>query len=296
MYSLFDMKRVWEIAIPSSFTANLSSLVQRTMITGFLARALAIFGIDTIYIYRDPIIKDMNAEKQFIKILKYMVVPQYLKKDLFPIDRDLSHVGLLPPLRIQLHKEWEAIKNLNLPDVRIGLVIDYKMGRSIIDVGLDKYVAVKGRLGKGNLVIVRLDKVCGKYIKGEVLNKDELKECDVYPGYRVIRLKIKLTDFLKRYDGLIISTSRLGVPIEEIIDEFISELRKSNRVLILFGSFKYGLNEIFKYYNDDVLNYAKFNINLVKNQKVETIRVEEAVYIALSIFKFIERYVELENK
>ncbi|MEM0057146.1 MAG: putative RNA uridine N3 methyltransferase, partial [Candidatus Geothermarchaeota archaeon] len=103
-------RRRWIIGLPSSFTSNLTSLIQRSYETALIARAASIFGIDTILIYEDPLFKGSKESlRQVIKLLKYMNTPPYLRKDLFQLDKDLSYVGILPPLRTPLHKEKEKL-------------------------------------------------------------------------------------------------------------------------------------------------------------------------------------------
>lgn len=220
--------------------------------------------------------------------MRYINTPPYLRKDIFPLDRDLSYAGILPPLKTPLHKEWIAVKDLQLPEVRLGLVKGKYFGKYIVDVGLDKYLVVREEVNIGSIVPVELEKVKGKYIWGRVLEEEELDERGIYPGYKVIRVKNKLPEFLRRFSGLVIGTSRKGDLVTEKYESLRHDLNKADKVLILFGSFEYGLDRILEYYDmapEDVCNYY---INLAPDQGVSTIRMEEAVLIALSIFRFIE--------
>ncbi len=278
----------WSIGIPSSFTANLTSIIQRTTAAALVARAAAIFRVKTIYIYRDPITTDPEVLRQLIKLLRYINTPPYLRKDIFPLDRDLSYAGILPPLKTPLHKEWVAVKNLQLPDVRLGLVKGKYFGKYIVDVGLDKYLVVRGEVNVGSIVPVELEKVKGKYIWGRVLEDDELDERGIYPGYKVIRVKNRLPEFLRRFGGLVIGTSRKGDLVTEKYESLRHDLSKADKVLILFGSFEYGLDRILEYYDMTPEDVCSYYINLAPDQGVSTIRMEEAVLIALSILRFIE--------
>lgn len=280
--------RNWSIAIPSSFTSNLTSLIQRTNAVALIARAAAVFRVKNIYVYRDPLTTDPEVLRQVIKLLRYMNTPPYLRKTAFSIDKDLSYVGILPPLKTPLHRDWEAIKALKLPQVRLGLVKGRYFGKYIVDIGLDKYVVVKGKCSTGKIIPVLLEKVKGKYIWGRVLNEDVLDEMSIYPGYKVVRVKTQLINFLKKWDGLKISTSRKGSQISKIYKELKNDIIKSKNILILYGSFGYGLNSIFNYYNEVIENICNYNINLIADQGVATVRVEEAVLISLSILRFLE--------
>ncbi len=282
------MTREWSIGIPSSFTANLTSLIQRTNAAALIARAAAAFRVKNIYIYRDPLTTDPEVLRQLIKLLRYINTPPYLRKDIFPLDRDLSYAGILPPLKTPLHREWISIKELELPQVRLGLVKGKYFGKYVVDVGLDKYLVVREDVQPGMIIPVQLDKVKGKYIWGRVLEEDELNERGIYPGYKVIRVKNRLPEFLKRFNGLVIGTSRKGDLITDIYREVGEAISKSNKVLILFGSFEYGIDKILEYYKLSPRNMCDFYLNMVMDQGVATIRVEEAVLISLSILRFIE--------
>ena len=282
------MRREWSIAIPSSFTVNLTSLVQRTIAVALVARAAAIFRVKTIYIYRDPITIDPEILKQVIKIFRYINTPPYLRKDIFPIDKDLSYAGILPPLKTPLHKEWVAIKNLSLPEIRLGLVKGRYFGKYVVDVGLDKYLVVRDDVKIGEVVPVLLEKVKGRYIWGRVLDADELDRLGIYPGFKVVRVRNKLPNFLRKFNGLVVGTSRKGDLITEVYGRVRDDILRTEKVLVLFGSFEYGLDKIFEYYGFSPNNLCDYYINLVKDQGVATIRIEEAVVIALSILRFLE--------
>jgi len=275
-----------DIAIPSSYTLNLSSLTQRTFVLSFLARSAGIFGVRNIYVYHDPINYLPEVEKQIIKILRYLSIPPYLKKTLFKIDRDLAYVGMAPPLTLSSHKKWIAIKDLEYPEYRIGYLIGRRSGRYLIDVGLDKPVAIKEK-PKRKLVVVEINKSTSKYLVGRLLNEDEYKEIDFYPGYNVKRLKTSIITFLRKYEGCKICLSRYGDYIGIKLNALRYSLAKYDKIMLILGSYGYGLYEIFQYYNIDPENVCDYIINLVYKQRVETIRVEEAALIGLSIFDLI---------
>jgi len=283
-----------DIAIPSSYTLNLSSLTQRTFVLSFLARSAGIFGVRNIYVYHDPINYLPEVEKQIIKILRYLSIPPYLKKLLFKIDRDLAYVGMAPPLTLVSHKKWIAIKDLKYPEYRIGYLIGKRSGRYLIDVGLDKPVAIKEK-PKRKVVVVEINKSTSKYLIGRLLNEDEYKELDFYPGYNVKRLKTSIITFLKKYKGCKVCLSKYGEYIGKKLKHLRYSIAKHDKILLILGSYGYGLYEIFQYYNIEPEKVCDYIINLVYDQKVETIRVEEAALIGLAIFDLI-RSTEISNK
>ncbi len=269
------------IAIPSSFTAHLDSLIQRTYAVATIARFCSIYKVDNIYIYRDPLSSDSESLKQVIKLFRYMATPPYLRKLLFPIDRDLSYVGIAPPINLELYKEWKPIKDLELPEVRLGTPTGYSREGTVLDVGLDKPALVEEKLIMGRIYAVRIDKVTSKYLRGELVING------VYTGYKVIRVREKLPVFLENIKALKIGTSKYGDLYYEMKDKLFKDMASSDDILIVFGSHGYGLIEILNYYGlkpEDVFDYF---VNLVTGQGTETIRVEEAVGIALSTLRAV---------
>lgn len=71
------------------------------------------------------------------KILEYLECPQYLRKDLFPIQKPLKYAGLLNPLDAQHHLKYDE-KTFRF---REGVILKKrsKEGRGpICNIGLDK--------------------------------------------------------------------------------------------------------------------------------------------------------------
>lgn len=278
----------FDIAIPSSFTENLSSTMQRSFAVSNLARAAACFGVRRIYIYPDPLSTNKTVHKDVAKILKYMIVPPYLKKVLFEFDDSLAYVGALPPVKLSLFQEKVRIKDIKYPIYRVGYTFARKRGDVyLLDVGLDKPVAVRGRRPP-TIALVKIVKNARKYLIGEVVDDDEAREKGLYKGYSVLRSKESIVSLIKKYKGVKIGLSRHGEYIGNLdLSKMREDIVSKGRSILVLGSHSYGLKEILGYYNvkqEDIFDYY---INLVFDQKVETIRVEEAVWIALSIMDFI---------
>ncbi|KAF2867150.1 putative RNA methyltransferase-domain-containing protein [Massariosphaeria phaeospora] len=128
------------LALPGSFIANVSTLVQKTILAGRIARTCATFCIDEIVIFDDdpPTIPDKVSPKyrpkgskktkqeilesiepddqpfqnpdQFLHhVLAYAEAPPYLKDSLFPRHPNLGQAGVLPSLDMPHHMradEW----------------------------------------------------------------------------------------------------------------------------------------------------------------------------------------------
>ena len=276
-----------DVAIPSSFTENLSSLMQRSFAVANLARAAACFGVNTIYIYPDPLSRDRYTYKEVIRLLRYLITPPYLKKEMFGRDPILAYVGALPPLKLKIFKEKKPIRELDFPEYRVGYYLGKKRSHNyLFDVGLDKLVVVRGEKPP-RIAIVKIVKNLEKYLLGEIVSIDEAKSLGLYKGYKVVRYRGSIVNLLKKYPGTKIGLSKYGKYIGEInVEQFKKTLKSSEKIMLVFGSHSYGLIEILKYYeiDPDIFDYF---LNLVYEQKVDTIRIEEALWIGLSIVSFI---------
>jgi hypothetical protein len=71
------------------------------------------------------------------RLLQYLETPQYLRKALFPIHKDLKYAGLLNPLDCPHHlRQFEKSK------WREGLTIDTTNSKTRVDCGLQKVTCV----------------------------------------------------------------------------------------------------------------------------------------------------------
>ena len=89
------------VAIPESALSDESLKIDKTRKISILARACAIFKINTIYIYQEGENKADGA--LMVMILKYLETPQFLRRRMFPKVNDLKFAGVLQPLRIPSH-------------------------------------------------------------------------------------------------------------------------------------------------------------------------------------------------
>lgn len=136
--------RSWtvSIALPASILDNAQSLELRTYLAGQVARAAVIFQVDEIVLYDefscpDPLDERRRCLNHFAKLLQYLECPQYLRKDFFPIQRDLQYAGLLNPLDCLHHLKSD---DLNFC-YREGIVMNKKT-RENINSPLGSYVNV----------------------------------------------------------------------------------------------------------------------------------------------------------
>lgn len=89
------------IAIPDSSLSDESTKLDKSRKISEIARACAIFKINTIYIYQDG--NNKEDRSLMMTIFRYLETPQFLRKRLFPKMNDLKFAGVLHPLKIPSH-------------------------------------------------------------------------------------------------------------------------------------------------------------------------------------------------
>lgn len=266
------------IAIPSNILEDCQSLSDKTNKIGVIARAASIFKVTKIHVYKNKGISDTDL---ILLLLEYLVTPQYLRKNIFPIKKELKLAGTLPPLRIPSHTVNRQYDR-NIVDIRDGLCIkfDKKLNMSIIDIGFNKYGVIKDRIPVGDIVTVKIvsDSFKGKYFLLEKTNPSR------YWGYDILyNNSLKEVINSNSYDVKII-TSKFGSELNSTSTLISAQLDKNSdsSILVVFGSPKTGLMSILSREKIDKSNLIL--INLFPDQGVETIRSEEAILAGLSLF------------
>ncbi len=269
------MKSLW-VAIPDSVVSEQKGAREKTEKLGYIARACAIFGVERIFVYSDPDRFHRRDRDLIVNVLKYVETPPYLRKKLFSITKELSYVGVLPPLKIPSHKEKVDAKNVVKGEIREAVLEDVK-GRLFADIGLDVLIPFEGKGRHGERLTVKVE---GEYpnLRCVRVERDEIKE---YWGYDVksVGALEKLIASVKA--DYVILTSRYGKVVHRMWDEFVERVSSSDRILVVFGSPKKGLLEILP--KGWIERHNLPLINTMPGQKVETIRTEEALLATLAI-------------
>jgi hypothetical protein len=259
------------VAIPESALSDESLKIDKTRKISVLARACAIFKIDTIYVYQEG--NNRTDGSLMVMILKYLETPQFLRRRLFPKMNDLKFAGVLQPLKIPSHITPVNSKKINTGDIREGIVISVK-GKRFVDVGINQLIPFFGKTSIGKRVTVQFKEGFPKLSVKEI-DKSEVK---TYWGYSV-KERANLFSILAEWKGNVIITSRKG---KTATKEQISKYTKSEQpTLIVFGSPEKGVHEILGGKMKNVQN-AK-SLNFFPNQATETIRLEEALLGTLAI-------------
>src|SRR5712692_1653541 len=264
------------VAIPATLTQDIPHLREKTGKLGFILRALAIFRVKRVIVYLDQDNSKARQEARLLeKILKFQETPPYLRKQIFPPDRDLAYAGILPPLRTPHHPDRTGPARGLL---REAIVISAGPV-SRLDAGFSSPLIVRERLEPGKRYTIRV-RTTGQPVEAETVDRAGLP---IYWGPEVRRDDRPLDQIMKESDrDLTISTSRQGTDIREIMDPLRSAWRTSRRPLVIFGSPTEGIPEILARSGPKIPE-ADFNINTVPDQGVETVRTEEALLSTLAV-------------
>lgn len=266
------------VAIPDSLLMEEDNLRDKTVKIGIIARALAIYKVKRVYIFRDP--KEEKPEGELIReILNFIVTPQYLRRRLFAIKPHLKYAGTLPPLKIPSHKKERRLVE---GEYREGIVEKEKDGLRVF-VGVDEKPRFIGNASSGKRVTVRIqrEKVSDDFVAIQVSRKD-IQE---YWGYTVHEESSIMQ--LCRSSKLCIATSRLGTPIQDVWIKLCNDIKRSGECLIFFGAPKRGLFDIFS--PKELESSAKYILNTIPGQGVETVRTEEALLATLQTISLAQR-------
>ena len=85
-----------------------------------------------------------------------------------------------------------------------------------------------------------------------------------------------------------ISTSRRGKVVRNVLNDLSVRWKSSQRPMVVFGSPSEGVPEILAKEGTDLGRMVDFNLNMIANQGVETVRTEEAVLATMSILNLLE--------
>jgi predicted SPOUT superfamily RNA methylase MTH1 len=291
------------VAIPDSSLAEEDTLRDKSIKASRLARIFAIFGINSIYIYRD-LSSDYSKDRRLLKlVLEYMDTPQYLRKRLYAKVKELKYAGLFPPLKAPHHKPYIRLEDVNIGDVRQGVVVKRVNNASnnnasnnslyyYVDVGLDTpiplHISKDEHVNIGKRVTVVFT---SRYpnLACRLAKYDEIRE---YWGYNVVTagsLSSLLTIMIKR-KMLIIITSKYGKNLKLHEHEIASNYNNSNKysgILLVFGSPYRDIHEIIKDEHKSIKQFTSNVYNFFPCQKVESIRLDEAILGCLSIINYI---------
>ena len=274
------------IGIPASILSITPHLREKTALTGFLGRAAAIFRVDRILLYLDPVSSQESKDVSLlVKILRYLDTPQYLRKLLYPIDDQLRYVGILPPLRTPHHPLSNELQHLSPGDLREAVVVNSGSASSEVEIGLGKLVhLVDPLLDVGSRVTVKMLRV-GQTPLARLARSGEIQ---TYWGYVVCDCTMPLGSILSSFKfDLTIATSRRGEAWRRVAGEIRRRLTEADSTLLLFGSYNAGLQEILAHENLKLGDVVQFTVNTIPLQGTVTVRTEEALFATLALLRVL---------
>ena len=262
---------------------------EKTYKLGVIARSVAIFGVDTIFIYKDTSISGSKSdyERRFIKnILNYCETPQYLRKLLIPFHKDLKNVGQLPPLATYHH----PIDQIKPNQFREGVVFLNKKQEVVVEVGAEEPLPVVNNPGESLKnkklrvsTIIRREK--NGSLVAEIIPKEAIQE-KLYWGYSIKESNNPLHKFTKKEDYIVIGTDREGENYSTFNlqnNEQVLKKQSSHKpILIVFGSPRAGLPDMLKGTGVKINDLFDLYLNTVPNAGTRSIRLEEAITISLA--------------
>jgi predicted SPOUT superfamily RNA methylase MTH1 len=266
------------IAIPDSSIKDEPTQLGKSMKISLIARACAIFQVQTIYIYHESS-GSMQDRSLLRTILKYLETPQYLRRELFQKISELKFAGSLSPLKIPHHSYISDSKKIKAGDIREGMVVFVK-GRKYVNVGLDQLIPYFGEDKEGRRVTIQF-KSGFPELSAKQISRNETKQ---YWGYEV-KESANLRTLLTNWGSDIILTSKKGKTIHKM-QKYFDEI-SSNHLLIVFGSPERGLHEIL---GKAITAMPRSQIlNFFPEQATETVRLEEAILGTLAIVNVLTR-------
>jgi len=245
----------------------------RTLKVGTIARAAAVFRVDRIVIYRDA---EFDDSRFISRVLQYAETPQYLRKRLFPRERDLRYVGILPPLRTPHHPTSSKVSTLKVGEFRVGLVVD-EVGSdngAWVDIGVERPLPLKTarRYKVGQRLNVRVFSL--KPLAAEPVDRSEIPH---YWGYETEVIP-NLDEHVSSTKSMAVVTSRRGTPATpDLLAQTVRQGRERGLELV-FGSPARGVDAFL---SSETMEGCCV-INTIPHQGTETVRLEEAIVATLA--------------
>ena len=263
------------VIIPDTTLSTHSNLQELTVRAGMLARFMAIAEVSRVLLYREKPSADDQAGKTLSLLLRFSVVPQYLRRQLFPIIPELRYSGLLPPLNIPTHPQTRRI---SVGDVRVALLKEGSTSQAWID--LDQLADVRGTPSLG------APPGLSRLFFGRLVSRSPpiVEPVDSFPGYAgfyVEETHHPLLPFLQKLRGLRLATSRYGIEYGKVCREIVKRAGEVQPTYLVFGSPSLDLNEMAEKAGFSLKSAVDYVLNLDPNQVVKSIRTDEAVPIAL---------------
>jgi predicted SPOUT superfamily RNA methylase MTH1 len=260
-------RRPLAVAIPGSVLSVEHGLAAKTFKAGVIARALAVYRVTDVLVYRDS--ETLRGDDSLLALLlSYAETPPHLRKRLFPLKPQLRYAGLLPPLRTPSHEApLEPVEGALVE----GVVEKAAGGDCTVYLGVLGRWRVRGcKARPGSRVTVRLESPREK--RAAIVSW-----AGVYSGYRVLRVAslADAVEWARRRGLVVIATSRRGAcPLRGVLCGIVGEARRRGALVALGGPHA-SLSE-------SPLPFDAL-LNTIPLQGALTVRTEEALQATLSL-------------
>ncbi len=254
------------VAIPDSSLIDEVTKINKSRKISVIARACAIFRVKEIFIYHEK--EGTKSDAMLLNmILKYLVTPQYFRRQLFPKTDVLKFAGVLQPLKIPNHSSISDASSIKVGDVREAIIVNFKR-KKFVDIGIKQLIPYYGGEQIGKRIAVQVKAIKPRITIKEISRKD-VKQ---YWGYQ-IKERSNLASLILAWRGNTILTSRKGKVFSDSRDKKM--LNSNDELLIVFGSPNRGVQEILGGQINKLQRTRE--LNFFPNQATETVRLEEAI-------------------
>jgi predicted SPOUT superfamily RNA methylase MTH1 len=271
------------IAIPASVISDTPHLREKTSKIGLIGRTAAIFRINEIIVYPDkPTKNKQKKETDLIStLLTYMETPQYLRKRLFKLDKQLRFAGILPPLRTPHHPLNRKAENLKIGEYREGVTLSRTKEGMLVDIGVEHPALMRENSWALDKRLTLQVVKAGERAEVQTVSRDEIP---YYWGYTVTVENHSFGKLVKngKFD-LTIATSKIGAKFTDAAGKIAGKWRKADCTLVAFGAPTRGLHEIVRDEGANLAEVVDFVVNTVPEQGTETVRTEEALLATLAV-------------
>ncbi|MHA1627245.1 MAG: putative RNA uridine N3 methyltransferase [Candidatus Asgardarchaeia archaeon] len=275
------------VVIPNTICSQISDKKLYYRALGEVARILGTFRVDELILYLEKLNdENFKIQKRVEDYFKYLLTPQYLRRDVYPISDEYKYFGVAPPLTLPSHPK---VGDYPRAKFREGIVKKKVRGGVLVYVGLEKPVLLRDRsIPVGNIVLVKILKERSRHYLGKVVKGNKMK---IYWKFKVESFRGTLKDVLKSLRGkskgpncLLVGTSKYGNRIDKEFENLKKMIENAEKLYVFFGAPKRG---IFDLLEREYISMFDVILNFVPHQGVRVIHTEEALPIVLSTMNIL---------
>jgi predicted SPOUT superfamily RNA methylase MTH1 len=265
------------VAIPDTSLVDCSDLRQKTVKSGILARAMAVFRVERVIVYETGNLhsKTKRDSDLLVRLLEFMDTPQYLRRRVFPKTPSLKFTGLLPPLRTRSHPLDTEPSELSVGMTRWGVQV--RLGK--VDIGVGELIDHSKALSERSPTLLRIIETTPK-IRVEPINRSEIERYWGFDVERTTSLADRLSDSAHMTR---IVFSRKAPSYNRLENEIVSTVANTGSILAVFGGPMHGVAELLSNEKDAIKKNSDFWVNTILGQGTETVRLEEAIIASLAL-------------